>query len=452
MRKRITAVCLIIIMLLSFSCCVTAENEAAEKLNTEEKTHGLSAKSPYAILFDLKTGAVLYEKSASERVYPASLTNIMTAVLVLENSNLEELATASETALSNVSPGDNKMGIIKEERLSVRQLLYGMMLASASDAANVLAENTSGSIEEFVALMNKKAKELGMKNTNFNNPTGEFDERHYTTASDMQKLVLHAMSIPEFCEIVKCQSYSIPPTEQNKSARKVTNKNHFVSNLLRNDYYYKYSTGIKSGYSPEAKSCIAASAEKGSIHLGALIFGADTEDNVALSFTDCRDMFDYVFNNYSSQTIVSQGEILAQTEIINTRRDNKLILKAENKVSVIKLKDAANPEITYKDYFPKSISAPVEKDQLIGTREYFLNGKSIGKLNLLAEKSYALDPITFVINKMVAFVTSPWLFAAIALAIAIFIFLERRRRRILRKKRRDAQKKRNRELLRKIDE
>ena len=169
------------------------------------------------------------------------------------------------------------------------------MLRSGNDAAVAIANTVAGSMENFVYLMNEYATTIGMKNTNFNNPTGEFDERHYTTASDMQKLVLHAMSIPEFCEIVKCQSYSIPPTEQNKSARKVTNKNHFVSNLLRNDYYYKYSTGIKSGYSPEAKSCIAASAQRGNVHLAALVFGAETKDNVALSFTDCRDMFDYVF-------------------------------------------------------------------------------------------------------------------------------------------------------------
>lgn len=450
MKNKVTAFVLIFVMLFSFSYTAIAEEEETQKINTQEQAFG--AKSPYAILLDMKTGAVIYEKGAEERAYPAALTNIMTAVLALEKLNLEELATASETALSNVNSGDNKMGIVKEERLSVRQLLYGMMLSSASDAANVLAEKTSGSIDDFVLLMNEKAKELGMKNTNFTSPTGEHDERHYTTAGDMSKLVLHAMKIPEFCEIVKCQSYSIPPTEKNNSARKITNKNHLVSNLLRNDYYYKYSTGIKTGYSPEAKSCIAASAQKGNISLVAVVLGAQTEDNVALSFTDCRNMFDYVFENYVSQTVVSAGDIIAQTVIENTRRENKLILKAENNVSVIKLKDSEKPEITYKDSLPKIVSAPVKKDQLIGTREYFLNGKSIGVLNLLAEKSYTLDPITFVINKMIAFITSPWLFVTIAIAIAAIILLERRRRRIIRKKRRDARNKRNRELLRKIDE
>lgn len=456
MKNKITACILIIIMLFSFSNVFaeqTKETENQEKVNIgETQVQTVSAKSPHAILMDMKTGAVIYKKKANEKVYPAGLTNIMTALLVLENCNLEELVTASESALSNVAAGDSKMGIIKEERLSVRQLLYGMLLSSASDAANVLAEKTSGSIEEFVSLMNSRAKELGMDKTNFTNPTGEHDERHYTTASDMAILARTAMQNATFSEIVKCQSYSIPATEKSHTARKITNRNHFVSNLLRNDYYYKYSTGIRTGYTPEAKSCIAASAERNGMSILALVFEAETVDNVAQSFADCKNMLDFVFENYVSQRVVKEGEIIAQTELVNARREKKLILKAEKQVSVIKLKDSENVEITYKDSIKKQVSAPVKKDEQIGTREYFLNGKSIGFVNLLAEKSYKLDPITFLVNKMIAFATSPWLFVAIAVIVFVLIMAERRRRRILRKRRRDARNKRNRELMRSIDD
>ena len=451
--KKITAYVLTLIMLFSFSCAYAApENENVKNNNEEAQINTLVAKSPHAILLDMKTGSVIYKKKANEKVYPAALTNIMTALLVLENCNLEELVVASDTALSNISPGDSKMGIIKEERLSVRQLLYGMMLSSASDAANLLAEKTSGSIEAFVALMNKRAKELGMDKTSFTNPNGAHDERHYTTASDMAKLTLVAMQNETFAEIVKAQSYSIPATEKSHTARKITNRNHFVSNLLRNDYYYKYSTGIKTGYTPEAKSCIAASAQKNSMSLLVLVFEAETVDNVAQSFSDCRNMFDHVFENYTSQSIAEKDEIIAQTELENARREKKLILKTENKVAFIKHRDTESCEITYKDSVPAKVSAPVQKDEVIGSREYFVNGKSIGIVNLLAEKSYKLDPITFLVNKMVAFVTSPWLFVAIAVLIFIFIMAERRRRRILRKKRRDARNKRNRELMQSIYE
>ncbi len=447
MKKKILAYALTVILLLSFSCAFAAPEKEGDQVNNEEKITSLTAKSPHVILLDLKTGTVLYKKSADEKVYPAALTNIMTALLVLENCNLEELVPASDTALSNVAAGDSKMGIIKDERLSVRQLLYGMMLSSASDAANLLAEKTSGSIDDFVALMNKRAEELGMKNTCFANPTGEHDERHYTTATDMAILTREAMKNETFAEIVKAKSYSIPATEKCHTARKITNRNHFVSNLLRNDYYYEWSTGIKTGYSIEAKSCIAVSAEKGSISLLALVFEADTVDNVALSFQDARNMFDYVFENYVSETIAKKDEIIAQTNLENARREKKLILKTQNEVSFIKTKDTKESTITYKDSIPQKVSAPVKENAIIGTREYFVDGKSIGTVNLLAKKSYKLDPITFIVNKMIAFITSPWLFVAIAFAIFIFVIVERRRRRILRQKRREARKRRNRELM-----
>lgn len=452
MKKRISAILFVIILIFSFVVPSFAENEN-EKLNNESevKREELYALSPHAILLDMNTGAVLYKKKSNTKVFPADLTKIMTAVLVLENCKMEELATASETALSNVKAGNSKIGIIKEEKLSVRQLLYGMLLGSASDATNVLAERVGGSIENFVSMMNKRAKELGMKKTNFTNPTGDHDERHYTTAQDMAKLVMHAMKISEFADIVKCDSYSIPATEKSSSARKVINRNHFVSRLLRNDYYYKYSTGIKTGYTLEAKSCIAASAQKNGISLLALVFEAQTVDNVVESFTDCTNMFNYVFENFTLQSIVSQGDIVTQTEIINTRRDKKIILKAENSISVLKHKENEKLKIEYKDYLNKKVSAPVNEGDAIGKREYFLDGESIGTINLVSDKSYKLDPITFVVNKMIDFVTSPWMFVFAFLMIFVFVMAERRRRRILRKKRRDARKKRNMELIRNID-
>lgn len=454
MKNRFTAIVLAMVLMFSGAVSFAQNENTDEKLNnqeTTEKKESLYASSPHAILLDMKTGAVLYEKKANSKVYIADLTKIMTAVLVLENCKLEELATASETALSNVKQGNSKMGIIKEERLSVRQLLYGMLLASAADAANVLAEQTAGSIEDFVVMMNERAKQLGMEKTNFTNPIGDHDERHYSTAADMARLAMHAMKISEFCEIVKCDSYSIPATEKSQSARKITNRNHFVSRLLRSDYYYKYSTGIKSGYTVEAKSCLAASAEKNGISLMALVFEAQTTDNVVQSFADCANMFDYVFDNYVSQTVVSKGDIVAHTGIKNTRRDKKIILKAQNDVAVLRHKENEKIKIDYKDFFAKEVSAPVKEGEVIGEREYFVNGTSIGMLSLTADKSYKLDPITFVVNKMVDFITSPWLFVVIAVVVFVLVMAERRRRRILRKKRRDARNRRNRELLQSID-
>lgn len=450
MIKKSVSVLLCVITIFSLANCVIAENEITPIEIPQKKE--ISATSPNVILADLSNGMIIYEKNSGERVYPADLTKIMTAVLVLEKCKMEDTVTASETAVSNVKTGDSKLGLVKDEVLSVRHLLYAMLLGSASDASNVLAEKTSGSIEEFVLLMNQKAKDLGMNNTNFTNPTGEHDERHYTTATDMAKLVLFAMKSEEFREIVKCDSYSIPATNKNTSARKVVNTNHFVSRLRRSDYYYKHSTGIKTGYTQEAKSCIAASARKNGMELLALVFGAETVDNVAQSFKDCKNMFDFTFENYVQKDVVDEGEIVAQIKVENTRRNNKLILKTDKELSVINHKDEAELKITYKDSLPAKKSAPIKEKEVIGTREYFIGGKSIGFVNLVADKDYALDPITFVINKMIAFVTSPWLYVTIVLLIVILVILERRRRRILRRKRREARARRSREMVQKLNE
>lgn len=424
------------------------QNETSE--NAETKIT-LSAKSSNVVLLDMNTGSVLYEKNSDEKIFPAEITEIMTAVVVLENENLEKLFEANETALTNISDGDSKMGIVAGERLSVRQLLHGMLLASASDAANVLAQGTGGSTEEFVELMNKKAKKLGMKNTNFTNPTGAHDERHYSTAKDMAILARYAMSINEFREIVKTQSYTITPTEKNKNERKIINRNHFVSRMLRADYYYKYSTGIKTGYTVEAKSCIAASAKKGNVELLGLIFGANTEDNVAISFVDCRNMFDFVFENYKSVRVVSADKIVAQTKLTNARRTKKVILKAGKDLDALKDKQINETEITFKDDYPEEISAPIEENQEIGNREYFLNGNPVGTVPLVADKNYNFDPITFFINKIMAFVKSPWLFVSIALIIILLVLKERHRRKVLRNERKKAKMERNKKMIEDIN-
>lgn len=440
MLRKICSYLILICMLLT-----TASAE-----NKEEKVK-LSAKSPHVILVDMKTGMPLYQKKAGEKVFPASLTKIMTAVVVLENGSLEDVVTASETAVANVNNGDSKMGVLKNERFSVRQLLYGMMLVSAADAANVLAEHIGGSIDGFVAMMNDKAKELGMKNTVFTNPAGVHDERHYTTAEDMAKLSLYAMKIPEFCEIVKSEVYIIPATEKYKNERKLTNRNYFLSSLLRRDYYYKYATGIKTGYTNEAKSCIAASAKKNGMELLALVFEATTENEMALSFVDCKNMFEFVFSNYVSKTVVEEDTVVSQIKLENSRRNKNVILKTEESLAALQNKNGEAPKITFKDKGKKTVSAPVKKGTVLGKREFYINGVFAGSVNLVADMDYRFDPVTFIVNKIIAFVFSPWLYITIIGLLILWIALERRRRKRLREKRRQQRMMRNKEIVKQFE-
>ena len=451
MVKKICSSLILICMLLQFASVNAQPANDGEKATEEALVQKLGANSPHAILVDLKTGMTLYKKKANEKVFPAGLTKIMTAVLALEKGNLETVVTASEASIANVKNGDSKMGIVKDERLSLRQLLYGMMLVSAADAANVVSEHIGGSIEGFVAMMNEKAKELGMKNTSFTNPVGTHDERHYTTASDMAKLALYAMKIPEFCEIVKSEIYIIPATEKYKNERKLTNRNYFVSRLLRREYYYKYATGIQTGYTNEAKSCIAASAKKNDMELLALVFEASTENETVMSFVDCKNMFEYVFSNYVPKTIVSENSIVSQIKLDNSRRNKKVTLKTAGGLVALQHKEKEAPEVTFKDKGKKSVSAPVKEGTVLGRREYFIDGTSVGSVDLVADMDYRFDPITFLVNKIVAFVISPWIYVAVIICLISWVLIERKRRKMLRKKRIEQRKLRNKELVKQFD-
>ncbi len=439
-----------LVVLTFFSATVPAfsvEEEKKEEIVVEDK---LTARSPNVLLLDMKTGTVLFKRKPNEKVYPANLTTIMTAILTLENGNIEEVVTAKETALSNVKQGESKLGIIKDERLSVRQLLYAMMLTSSSDAANVLAEHIGGSIEKFTQKMNEKAKELGMKNTNFTNPIGNHDERHFTTANDMAKLCMYAFKNESLREIVKTPSYIIPATEKCDKERKIINKNYLVSTGIRNDYYYKYATGFKTGYTKEAKSCIAATAQKNGKELLCLVFKAETEEKEILSFSDCINLFEFVFNNYTARLIVKEGEIVSQTKLLNARRTEKVILQTQKRLDVLRHKEDGEIKVTFEDNVVDSVKAPVKKGEKLGERTYFVNGKEAGMVELVADKDYNFDPLKFLVNKVVWFFTSVWIFVVIIIALIVYVNIERRRRRKLREKRRENRQKRNMELEQKM--
>ena len=448
----IKAIICIIVLLACTASYAASETEGAviNEHNEGKKSIGLSAASPHAILLDMNNGHILYKKNADDKVYPASLTKIMTAVLALENGNLEDVVEASDSAISSVSEGSSNMSIRVGERLSIRQLLYGMLLSSAADAANIIAEYIGGDMEKFVLMMNEKASELKMNSTNFINPTGDHDERHYSTTEDMAKLAEYAMKIPEFKDIVKCDSYTIPATAKYPDARTLTNGNHLISRLRRGDYYYKYATGIKTGYTSQAKSCLAASAEKNGIQLLALVFGANTEDGQAMSFVDCRGMFDYVFNNYRSETAVESGKIVAQTKIKNSRRTKKVLLKTEEAVVYLYDKNSESGELSHKDDIKEEISAPVKEGEPLGIREYFVDGVSVGRTVLVADKNYRFDLLSFFANGIYRFITSIWMIFIAVILIVMLIYAERRRRSILRARKRKKRKHKSAIIERKI--
>ena len=183
-----------------------------------------------AILVEASTGRILYEKSSTRQMYPASTTKIMTAILVIENCDLSDIVTVSETALSNIPTGYVTCDIQVGEEISVKDLLYALMVKSANDAAYVLAEHVAGTVDDFSTMMNAKAKEIGCKETNFVNPNGIHSQRHYSSAYDLYLMTQYGMKNETFRTLVSTTSYTLPATNKHSEAdRSFTTTNELIN-------------------------------------------------------------------------------------------------------------------------------------------------------------------------------------------------------------------------------
>ena len=248
--------------------------------------------SPSAILIDSKTGRVLYEKECDVKRYPASTTKIMTGILCIELGSLNDIVTIG-TNPSQIERGSSQIYLIPGEQLTLEQLLYAMMLESANDASIAIAEHISGSVEEFVKLMNKRAKELGANDTNFVNPHGLHDDNHVTTARDLALIAKHAMTLPKFREVVATVNYTIPETNKQPARDYITNSNKLIWKINKT-YSYDYAIGIKTGYTTKAKNNLVAGALKDDMELISVVMNENSTNSSSNMYTNTIELLNMV--------------------------------------------------------------------------------------------------------------------------------------------------------------
>lgn len=344
---------------------------------------------PSALLMDSASGKILYEKNINEKRYPASLTKIMTAIIVLENCELSDIATVSYDAVMTLSSGYVTANLQEGEELTVEQLLYVLMVGSSNDAAIVLAEHVAGSIENFSNLMNEKAKELGCTSTNFVNPNGVHDENHYTTAYDLSIIARYAMKNETFRTLVSTTSYKLPVTNKYDREDRIfrtTNLLLLLDNSNRADnYYYKYATGIKTGFTTPAGDCLIACANKDGLELITVVLGGkQTNDGLSQRYLDTISLFEYGYNNYSLKEVIKAGGIVQTTNISNATRDTKkLDVTVANDVYVLIKQDDKNNAVLPEVHLNDNLKAPIKKGDIIGTVKYTVEGIDYTE-NLLA--------------------------------------------------------------------
>lgn len=356
--------------------------------------------APVALLMDSETGKILYEKNANNRVYPASTTKIMTAILALENRTLTDKATVSSNAVSSVPSGYSHANLQVDEILTMEQLLYALLLPSANDAAIVIAEDIAGSTENFANMMNEKAKELGCKDTNFVNPNGVHDENHYSTAYDLALMGQYAMKNETFRKMVSTVRYTLPVTNKyDKEDRIFVTTNRLVNS--KSGQYYEYATGIKTGYTDPAKNCVVASAKKNDMELICVIMGAEGDLNTDINkFGDCISLFDYGFEEYKYETLCHAGDVFNVITPKNASKDtNSLSVLFENDINALMKQEDTIENIPFDVNYNKNLKAPITQGDVIGNITYNIDGINY-TTNLVAGQDILADSIFNTIFKI----------------------------------------------------
>lgn len=354
-----------------------------------DETSSLNIYSPSAILIESSTGRIIYEKNAYEKMYPASTTKIMTAILTLENCNLTDTAIVSTNAVQSIPYSYSTAYLKIGEELTIYQLLNVLLIASANDAAVVLAEHIAGSVESFCSMMNTKAAELGCLNTNFVNSNGIQNENHYSTAYDLAIIARYAMKNETFRNIVATKGYTLPSTNKwIENNRYFSNTNELLQPDSRDsvdNYYYEYCNGIKTGYTDAAKECIVASIKKDNLEFIVVTLGSDKTDNgLSQRYLDCKTLFNYAIQNYSTHKLNDSNSVLKQIDILNGTKDTKTLdVIVQDEINVLISNSTDISSISPNVNIDLALIAPIKKNSVIGKITYTVDGIEYSS-NLLA--------------------------------------------------------------------
>jgi D-alanyl-D-alanine carboxypeptidase (penicillin-binding protein 5/6) len=319
-----------------------------------------------AVLIEANTRMVLMADEAHKKLPMASTTKIMTALLAIENCSLDEMV---EVPVEAYGVEGSSMYLQKGEKLSMRDLLYGLMLVSGNDAAVTIAVHVGGSVEGFAAMMNERAKELGALNTNFMTPNGLPDDNHFTTAYDLALIAAQAMQLDAFSQIVSSTYYR---TTTGLVTRTLKNKNKIL-------WEYPGGCGIKTGYTKAAGKCLVFSAKKDGMMLIGVVL------NCSDMFNSAKTMLDYGFDNYELATVVQKGTVVARLSVDNGMK-NALALVAKDDI-IIPIKKGENITLTTRVECPSAVAAPVGQGTLIGRVYVLSETKTIASMELVASES-----------------------------------------------------------------
>lgn len=359
--------------------------DAAVALGGSEK---MVDTSKAVFVYERSTGTLIYSYNADQTIYPSSMVKMMTALVALEYGDPEDVCTVTRSALDSVAIGSVSAGLVRGEEITLKDLLYCMMVASANDASVVIAEHIAGSQAAFIQMMNEKAQELGCTGTHFSNVHGLHDAETYTTARDIAKIVLAGLENEEFKAMFQAATYTVPATNKSEE-RTVVTTNYMMSKDVTRRYFDARVTGGKTGATDAAGRCLAVTAEVNGMDVVAVVMGAEATYEVEGlvvktfgSFEEMTQILDYVQEGYEIRELFGDNQALYQYGVENG--SNNVVATAADAVSCVLPKGTESEELTWSYLQNDTLTAPVMKGQAVSCLQIRYGEICVAQTDLVA--------------------------------------------------------------------
>ncbi len=423
--RRFFAVFFSLLLTVQLCCPVFAAGDDVGDWEVEAKA---------ALLIDPETGELLYARNIHDKLYPASLTKVMTALLVLEaieagTLTMDTVLVASEAAVGDIPNDASSAGIVVGEELTVEQLLHCILVVSANEACNILAEGVCGNVDDFVALMNERAAQLGCENTHFMTTNGLHSVDHYTTAWDLHLITMEAMKHEVFLRICNTKFCEVPPTNMRKDSRRYSTTNHLISTARQRHYLYEGASGVKTGYTSAAGSCLIATAKRSGRSLLCVVLGGDRisrGDGVVddWAFSETVKLFDYGFDGFHRAVILETSELIDEVSVTLSQEQNTVKVHPAESIERLIPSDIGPEDIERTiTLYADSVEAPVTKGDVLGEITLSYNGTVYATVQLLADESVTRSNLLEFQKNVLDFVKSTTFKLILAGAAALILII-----------------------------
>ena len=378
MKKFLISLFAALIVFLPSVCSFATDDIKIEYIKEEQSAPkdlpSVGCQAVYVI--ETNTGKVLYEKNAYKKMYPASTTKLLTALLALENCKMTDEIKVSKKAIEAVPTGYVTAKIVPGEKFSAYTLLQALLIPSANEAANAFAEHIAGNVSDFAKMSNERAKQLGCNNLHFTNPNGVHNKDHYCSAYDLYLIASECMKYDSFREIVKMKSFTLPETDlYTKKDRTFANTNDLLDKS-KTSYYMPECNGIKTGHTDEAGECFVSSSTKGDMSIISVVMhGKVRSDGLNERFYDTKNLLEYFYDNYSYKTIAQSGQVFKTITVDEATKDTAkvdLIINTQDIATVVPdgFTGIGDAQIVLNE----NIKAPLKKNEAVGVVTFKADG------------------------------------------------------------------------------